>query len=210
MNARDERPAGAKPLHLNVIGGKRVPAADDRTIDVRLPVRRQALRGDRALRRRRHRCRGEGGARRVRRRLGAAHGDGARPAAAAARRGGRGARRRARRARVPGHRQADLSRPRRHRRDGALFRVLRLGRRQGPRRDHPVPQRLYGRGGARSARRHRPHRAVELPERRSSAARSGRRLPAATPASSSPPRTPGSRSSASPSSRSRSAFRRAR
>ncbi len=37
MNARDERPAGAKPLHLNVIGGRRVPAADDRTIDVVCP-----------------------------------------------------------------------------------------------------------------------------------------------------------------------------
>ena len=37
MNARDERPAGAKPLHLNVVGGKRVPAADDRTIDVVCP-----------------------------------------------------------------------------------------------------------------------------------------------------------------------------
>src|SRR4051794_15275135 len=37
MNARDERPAGAKPLHLNLIGGRRVPAADDRTIDVVCP-----------------------------------------------------------------------------------------------------------------------------------------------------------------------------
>src|SRR3954469_5262192 len=37
MNARDERPAGAKPLHLNVIGGRRVPAADDRTIEVICP-----------------------------------------------------------------------------------------------------------------------------------------------------------------------------
>src|SRR3954466_4436566 len=37
MNARDERPADAKPLHLNVIGGRRVPAADDRTIDVICP-----------------------------------------------------------------------------------------------------------------------------------------------------------------------------
>ena len=37
MNARDERPAGAKPLHLNLIGGRRVPAADDRTIDVLCP-----------------------------------------------------------------------------------------------------------------------------------------------------------------------------
>ena len=37
MNARDERPADAKPLHLNVIGGRRVPAADDRTIDVVCP-----------------------------------------------------------------------------------------------------------------------------------------------------------------------------
>ena len=37
MNARDERPAGAKPLHLNVIGGRRLPAAGDRTIDVLCP-----------------------------------------------------------------------------------------------------------------------------------------------------------------------------
>src|SRR3954468_5100463 len=37
MNARDERPAGAKPLHLNVIGGRRPPAAGDRTIDVLCP-----------------------------------------------------------------------------------------------------------------------------------------------------------------------------
>src|SRR5215217_8275112 len=37
MNARDERPAGAKPLHLNVIGGRRLPAAGDRTMDVLCP-----------------------------------------------------------------------------------------------------------------------------------------------------------------------------
>jgi hypothetical protein len=35
MNARDERRiAAATPLYLNLVGGKRVPAADDRTIDV--------------------------------------------------------------------------------------------------------------------------------------------------------------------------------
>src|SRR3954468_4626917 len=37
MNARDERPTAARPLHLNVIGGRRVPAADDRTIEVICP-----------------------------------------------------------------------------------------------------------------------------------------------------------------------------
>src|ERR687897_3352829 len=38
MNARDERRiAAATPLYLNLVGGKRVPAADDRTIDVVCP-----------------------------------------------------------------------------------------------------------------------------------------------------------------------------
>jgi aldehyde dehydrogenase (NAD+) len=38
MNARDERRiAAATPLSLNLVGGKRVPAADDRTIDVVCP-----------------------------------------------------------------------------------------------------------------------------------------------------------------------------
>ena len=48
MNARDERPAGAKPLHLNLIGGRRVPAADDRTIDVLCPPTASLSRRSRA------------------------------------------------------------------------------------------------------------------------------------------------------------------
>lgn len=38
MNARDEsRTAAARPLHLNLIGGRRVPAADGRALDVLCP-----------------------------------------------------------------------------------------------------------------------------------------------------------------------------
>jgi aldehyde dehydrogenase (NAD+) len=37
MNARDERPATAKPLYFNVIGGRQVPAGDDRALDVICP-----------------------------------------------------------------------------------------------------------------------------------------------------------------------------
>ena len=85
MNARDERPAGAKPLHLNLIGGRRVPAADDRTIDVLCPsdgkpfasiARGGAADVDPPCRRRAPRSTARGGA---------LTRDGARPAARAAR-----------------------------------------------------------------------------------------------------------------------------
>ena len=47
---------------------------------------------------------------------------------------------------------------------GALPRVLRRRGRQGDGRDHPLRQRLHRADAARAARRHRPHRAVELPD----------------------------------------------
>ena len=39
MNAPDPRPAPSRTLHLNLIVGQRLPARDDRTIDV-APQRR--------------------------------------------------------------------------------------------------------------------------------------------------------------------------
>ena len=80
-----------------------------------------------------------------------------------ARRGDPGPSRGAGAARGARQRQADEAGARRHHRGRALLRVLRRRRRQGARRDHPVPRRLHGDDPARAARRHRPHHPVELP-----------------------------------------------
>jgi aldehyde dehydrogenase (NAD+) len=37
MNAPDPRPAPSRTLHLNIVGGQRLSAIDDRTIDVVCP-----------------------------------------------------------------------------------------------------------------------------------------------------------------------------
>ena len=210
MNAPDRRTTPSRTLHLNLIGGERVPARDDRTIDVICPsdglvfaaiARSGAADIDAAVNAARAAFEGAWGKLTAteRGRL-----------LVQARRGRRGAHRRTRRARIARHRQAAEPGPRRHGRDRALLRVLRQRRRQGARRDDPLPQRLHRRGGARSARRHRPHRPVELSGadlrplgRRLARLRQRLRGEAGRG------RVP-DRSSASPSSRSRSASRRAR
>ena len=77
---------------------------------------------------------------------------------------GAGAGRRAGAAGGAGRRQAAEAGPRRRRGAGALPRVLRRRGRQGDGRDHPLRQRLHRVDAARAAWRHRPHRALELPD----------------------------------------------
>ena len=91
-------------------------------------------------------------------------------------------RRAARRARGARRRQAAQAGARRRDRARALPRVLRRRRRQGARRDAPLPARLHRADAARAARRHRPHRARGTTRCRSSAAASARRSRWATPA----------------------------
>ncbi len=60
-------------------------------------------------------------------------------------------------------RQADEAGACRYHRGGTLLRVLRRGRRQIPRRNHPVSRRLHGHGPARAEGRDRPYHSLELP-----------------------------------------------
>ena len=77
---------------------------------------------------------------------------------------GAGAGRRAGAAGGAGRGQAAEAGPRRRAGAGPLPGVLRRRGRQGDGRDHPLRQRLHRADAARAARRHRPHRALELPD----------------------------------------------
>ena len=198
--------AGAA-FHRQSLGraGDRRDAADDR------PVRRRAVRGDRARQRGRHRSRRCARRRRAR--------DGAWGALAPAEKGRLLARavardprsrRRARADRGARLRQAAEAGARRRRRLRALLRVLRRRLRQAARRDDSLSRGLHGADVARAARRHRPHHSRGTIRCRSSGARSAARSRPATPAWSSRPRTRACRCCASPSSPRASGCPRAR
>ena len=172
------------------IGGQLARLRQRRDAAAVQPLRRHAAGADRARRGGRHRRRGGRGAGRARRPLGPADGGRARARAAAHVGPGAGAGRRAGAAGGAGRRQAAEAGPGRCRGAGALPRVLRRRGRQGDGRDHPLRQRLHRLDAARAAWRHRPHRAVELPDADHRPQLSVRRWRWATPACSSRPRKP--------------------
>jgi hypothetical protein len=128
------------------------------------PLGRHAAGGDRP--RRRGRCRRRGGRRAggAGRRLGRTDRHRARPPADEDERAGAGTGRRTGAAGGAGRGQAAQAGPRRRGGAGALPGVLRRRGRQGDGRDDSLRQRLHRAHAARAARRHGPHRALELPD----------------------------------------------
>ena len=195
MNVRStEREIAALPLFSNIIGGSSREAGGwPRPRRASVPPTGKPSRASPAaatadvdLRRRR-------GPPRVRRAPWAAHRDRARPAADQARPGHRRQRQgRTRDAGIARHRQAAEAGRRRHGRRRALFRVLRLGRRQAAWRHAAVPQRL-SRSRSCAIRTGVTGHIIPWNYPAQIFGRSvGARSPAATPAWSSPPRTPAS------------------